>query len=84
MIDYVSSNKPAEVALITECSMGDNIASENPDTKFIRSCSLCPHMQRITLQKICNSKEHMTHEVTIDPNLADRARLAVQRMLDVS
>ncbi|MEH6403937.1 MAG: quinolinate synthase NadA [Sneathiella sp.] len=84
MIDYVSSNKPAEVALITECSMGDNIASENPDTKFIRSCSLCPHMQRITLQKICNSLENMTHEVTIDPNLADRARLAVQRMLDVS
>jgi len=84
MIDYVSLKKPAEVALITECSMGDNIASENPDTKFIRSCSLCPHMQRINLQNICHSLETMNHEVTIDPALADRARLAVQRMLDAS
>ncbi|WP_120498014.1 quinolinate synthase NadA [Kiloniella sp. EL199] len=84
MINFVSQQKPAEVALITECSMGDNIASENPDTNFIRSCNLCPHMQRINLMNICESLKTMTHEVTVDPALADRARLAVQRMLDAS
>ncbi|WP_417455087.1 quinolinate synthase NadA [Kiloniella sp.] len=84
MINFVSEQKPAEVALITECSMGDNIASENPDTNFIRSCNLCPHMQRINLMNICESLKTMTHEVTVDPALADRARLAVQRMLDAS
>lgn len=84
MINYVVDNKPAEVALITECSMGENISSQNPDTKFIRSCSLCPHMQRINLMNICSALENMTHEVTIDPKLADKARLAVQRMLDAS
>ena len=84
LINFVTENKPAEVALITECSMGENIASQNPDTKFIRSCSLCPHMQRINLMNICASLENMTHEVIIDPALADRARLAVQRMLDAS
>jgi len=84
LINYVSDRKPEEVALITECSMGENIASHNPETKFIRSCSLCPHMQRINLMNICQSLETMTHEVTIDPILADRARLAVQRMLDAS
>ena len=84
MINFVTDQKPAEVALITECSMGDNIASQNPDTKFIRSCSLCPHMQRINLMNICESLKTMSYEVTIDPKLADKARLAVQRMLDAS
>ncbi|MCZ4280926.1 quinolinate synthase NadA [Kiloniella laminariae] len=84
MINFVVDKKPAEVALITECSMGDNIAAHNPDTKFIRSCNLCPHMQRINLMNICDSLRHMTHEVTIDPELAEPARRAVQRMLDAS
>lgn len=84
LINYVSDRNPKEVALITECSMGENIASSNPQTKFIRSCSLCPHMQSINLMNICQSLEDMTHEVTIDPDLATRARLAVQRMLEAS
>jgi len=84
LINFVTDEKPAEVALITECSMGENIASLNPETKFIRSCSLCPHMQRINLMNICGSLENLTHEVTIDPKLADKARMAVQRMLDAS
>ena len=84
MINFVTDRKPKEVALITECSMGDNIASQNPDTTFIRSCNLCPHMQRINLMNICDSLKTMTHEVTINPEHEDKARLAVQRMLDAS
>ena len=40
-------------------------------------------MKRITLPKIRHSLETMTHEVTIDPTLAERARLSVERMLAV-
>jgi quinolinate synthase len=38
-------------------------------------------MKRITLPKIRHSLEAMTHEVTVDPAIADRARRAVERML---
>ena len=79
MINFVSEQKPAEVALITECSMGDNIASENPDTNFIRSCNLCPHMKRITLPKILDSLLEMKEEVLVDPMMAEKARRAVER-----
>ena len=80
---FVETRRPTRVALITECSMSDNIAAANPDLDFVRACNLCPHMKRNTLAKIRRSLETMTHEVTIDPEVAERARLAVDRMLQV-
>ena len=65
MADYVRTQKPARVALITECSMSDNIAQANPDTAFVRPCNLCPHMKRITLKNIRKALEEMQTEVTI-------------------
>ena len=83
MADYVTTRKPPRVVLLTECSMSDNIALKNPEVSFVRPCNLCPHMKRITLPNIRTALEEMRHEVTIDPDVADRARLAVERMLAV-
>jgi len=83
MIDYVGKNKPARVALITECSMSDNVAVAHPELEFVRPCNLCPHMKRTTLPKIRRALETMTHEVTVPEHLAVRARAAVERMLAV-
>jgi quinolinate synthase len=81
MLDFVDTMKPARVALITECSMSDNIAQQHPDLEFVRPCNLCPHMKRNTLAAIRHSLETLTHEVTVDPAVAERARAAVDRML---
>src|SRR5690348_9201818 len=83
MIDYVAERQPARVVLMTECSMSDNVAVQNPEVEFIRPCNLCPHMKRITLAKIRRSLETLTHEVTIDPAVAQPARRAVERMLAI-
>ena len=83
MIDYVGKQRPARVVMVTECSMSDNVAVEFPDVEFVRPCNLCPHMKRITLPKILHSLQTMTHEVTVVPEIAMRARAAVERMLDV-
>jgi quinolinate synthase len=72
------------VLLITECSMADNVAGNYPDVEFVRPCNLCPHMKRNTLPKILHSLQTMQYEVTVDPRVADRARAAVERMLDFS
>lgn len=84
MIRYVGEKKPKRVIMVTECSMSDNVAAEHPDVEFIRPCNLCPHMKRITLPKVLRSLQTLTHEVTIDPAIAERARHAVERMLEVS
>ncbi len=83
MSDYVAREQPARVVLITECSMSDNVAVKHPNTQFIRPCNLCPHMKRITLSNIRECLETMQSEVVIDPAIAGRARLAVERMLAV-
>ena len=83
IIDYVDAKRPARVVLVTECSMSDNVAVQHPEVEFIRPCNLCPHMKQITLPKIRRTLETMQHEVTIDPAVAQPARRAVERMLEI-
>lgn len=83
MSDYVGRQKPPRVVLMTECSMSDNVAVDHSDVEFIRPCNLCPHMKRITLANIRTALEQNRHVVTIAPEIAGRARLAVERMLAV-
>jgi quinolinate synthase len=84
MIDYVEERRPARVLLVTECSMSDNVAAAHPDIDFVRPCNLCPHMKRITLENILASLEFLRPAVEIAPNLAEPARRAVARMLELS
>jgi quinolinate synthase len=81
MSGFVAKNQPRQVVLITECSMSDNVALENPGVDFVRPCNLCPHMKKITLEGIQLSLETMTHEVVVDPEVARKARAAVERMI---
>ena len=83
MNDYVVAKRPKQVVLITECSMAANVAAEAPGTKFIGPCNLCPHMKRITLENIRDALLHMRFEVKVDDAVAERARRAVQRMVDL-
>ncbi len=83
MNDYVLTRKPRQVVLITECSMADNVAADAVETEFVRPCNLCPHMKRITLENILEALVEDRHEVTVDPQVAARARGAVQRMIDL-
>lgn len=83
MINWVRDEKPRQVVMVTECSMSDNVAAESPETEFMRPCNLCPHMKRITLEGIRDALRDMKHEVEIDLDIAERARVAVDRMLAI-
>lgn len=83
MIDWVQDNLPEKVMLITECSMADNVASSTPGVNYVRPCNLCPHMKRITLQKILDCLLNMSGEVFVDEAVAARARTAVERMINL-
>jgi quinolinate synthase len=81
MVDYVAKYKPKKTVLITECSMSDNVAAEYPELEFVRPCNLCPFMKKIELANILRTLETGQHEVVIDPAIAVRARVSVERML---
>jgi len=83
MINWVKDERPRQVVMVTECSMSDNVAAEVPETDFVRPCNLCPHMKRITVEGIRDALRDMKHEVVVEPTIAARARVAVERMLAV-
>jgi quinolinate synthase len=83
MTDYVMAKKPRQVVLITECSMASNIKGDVPEVDFIGPCNMCPHMKRITLENIRDCLLNMQFEVTVPEDQMERARLAVQRMVDL-
>lgn len=84
IIDYVHREKPQKAMLVTECSMASNIADELPAVDFIGPCNMCPFMKKITLEKVLWSLHAMTGAVEVDADNADRARIAVERMIDLS
>jgi quinolinate synthase len=81
MIDYVAKNRPPKVVLVTECSMSDNVAADFPELDFVKPCNLCPFMKKIELQNILHALETETTEVHIDPAIAARAKVSVERMI---
>ncbi len=83
MQNFVVTERPPKVLMVTECSMSDNVAADIDDVEFIRPCNLCPHMKRITLANIHESLKTLEPRVEIDPVVADRARDAVERMLAI-
>lgn len=84
MADFVQQEKPKLAALITECSMSDNIRADCPDTDFIMSCSMCPHMKKITLEKIVHCLRDLSNEVDVDPSIAEPARASIEAMIQAS
>jgi len=83
MSNYVRDNKPKKVLMVTECSMSDNVAIENPDVEMIKPCNLCPYMKKITLQGIYNSLTNGTEEVKLTEAVMNKARLSIKRMIEV-
>ncbi|MEO1918286.1 MAG: quinolinate synthase NadA [Paracoccaceae bacterium] len=84
IVDWVHEHKPAKVMLVTECSMATNISDELPEVDFAKPCNMCPYMKKITLEKILWSLHIMGTEVVVEPEIAAKARHAVERMIDLS
>ena len=83
MIRFARERRPSRLLMLTECSMSDNLVAELPDVQLVRPCNLCPHMKRITLQKILRSLETLEPRIELEPGLAARARRSVDAMLAV-
>lgn len=83
MARRVGEIEASRIALITECSMSDNVAVLHPEREFVRPCNLCPFMKRITLAKIEESLREMKYEIVLPEDVLVRARAALDRMLAV-
>jgi quinolinate synthase len=80
LIGWVRSEHPARVVMVTECSMSDNLASAAPEVEFLRGCSICPHMKRVSLENILWSLHTLTETIELPPETIARAAAAIDRM----
>jgi quinolinate synthase len=84
MIRYVEKTSAPRYLLLTECSMGENVAAANPDKEMLRLCSVrCPHMNQITLEMTRDALKHMQYVTEVPEEIRVRAYRAVRRMLDI-
>ena len=78
---HVKESGARKVVLLTECSMSDNVAADNPGVEFVKPCNLCPHMKRISLENIYDALVSMKHEVLVPEDISIRAKAAIDAML---
>ncbi len=81
MITYLEREHPARALLLTECSMADNVTITQPDVHFERPCGICPHMKRITLERVRDALLGGGESIELPAALIERARLPLERML---
>jgi len=84
MIKFVRETNAPHYLLLTECSMGDNVAAANPDKEMLRLCSVrCPHMNQITLEDTLESLRHDRYAIDLPADIIARASRAVERMIEI-
>lgn len=84
MIKFVQQSNAPHFLVLTECSMGDNIAAANPDKDLLRLCMVrCPHMNMITMENVRDSLLHNRQVIEVPEEIRLRAFQAVDRMIKI-
>jgi quinolinate synthase len=86
MIQYVKTSHARRFIVATETGILYRMQKENPDKVFVPASpqATCQHMQRNTLDKVLRSLILLQHRVEVDPEVAKRARIPIQRMMEIS
>jgi quinolinate synthase len=86
-------NSPAEVILVaTEPHIIHQMEKAAPEKTFIGvpggdgncNCNMCPYMALNTLEKLYVALRDLEPRIELDPELMDRARLPLERMLEMA
>ena len=85
MCAYAQNNKANEFIIGTEPGIIYRLKKENPAKSFypVSGNVICPNMKKINLEKVLWSLENFSHQITIEPEIMDKARLSIERMLQI-
>ncbi len=86
ILRYCRETDAREFIIGTEVGILHRLRKENPGKTFHAASELadCPNMKLTSLEKLVWSLEDMVYEVTVPDEVAQKARLAIQRMLELS
>jgi quinolinate synthase len=87
MLRYAANAQPGATAIVaTEIGMLHPLREAAPDTEFIAANerAACTYMKMITLPKLRDALRDLVHEVKVPADIADRARVPIERMVAIS
>ena len=79
-----------QIIIATEAGMLHRLRKECPDKQFIPAptdncrCNECRFMKMNTLEKVLDCMENLGPQVELSPEIIQRARLPIERMLEIS
>ncbi len=85
MLKHVNKSKSKNFVVATETGILYRMRKDNPDKTFIAASDKaeCQYMKMITLEKVYDALVNEKHVVTVPKEIADKARLAINRMLEI-
>jgi quinolinate synthase len=85
MVSFAKQSPSKRFLVATETGILHRLHKEIPDKTFeaVSEKAVCKYMKMITLEKLRDSLRDWKYEVTVDPDVADRARLAIERMVAI-
>ena len=86
MMNHVSKSDSQQFVVATETGILYRMRQQNPEKTFIPASenAECEYMKMITLDKVYRSLYDEKYEVNVSKKIADKARLAIERMLSIS
>jgi quinolinate synthase len=84
MTKYVQKSSAGEFIIGTEVGIIHRLKKENPNKNFypVSDLAVCPNMKKTTLDKVITALEDLAPEVVVPEKISNRARAAIQKMLD--
>jgi len=90
MVSYCRNSPASTIIIATEAGMLHRLQKECPDKTFVGAptekcaCNECKYMKLNTLEKLHDCLADRSPAVEMEPSLLERARLPIQRMLEIS
>ena len=86
MINFAKDSPKSRFLVATETGILHRLNKEAPGKRFeaVSERAICKYMKMITLEKLHASLRDWKHEVTVEPEIATRARGAIERMVAIS
>jgi quinolinate synthase len=85
MVSFAGRSDKERFWVATEIGILHRLRKEVPGKRFeaLDERAICRYMKTITLEKLRDSLRDRRYEVTVEPDIADRARTAIERMIAI-
>jgi quinolinate synthase len=85
MLKLAETSKATQFIVATEIGILHPLKKIRPDAEFIEASprGVCPNMKKTTMDKLLASLENLQYEITVPQEIAERAKRALERMVEV-